>query len=120
MELSRKLAIYKAWVFCALSALSAISTRAETDPKFYAVMASAQVQTSPASITISWNADPNATGYSIARRNGSSWNDVANVGGSTTSWTDSNVSVGGSYEYRRALRWVTKVRASCSRALMRR
>lgn len=73
---------------------------AETDPKFYAVMVSAEVQTSPAKITLKWNSDGNATGYEISRRNGNSWSSVGSVGGSTTSWTDSNVSVGGAYEYR--------------------
>src|SRR5688500_13131150 len=99
MELKRKLGFRTSWVLGVLIVgLTALSARAETDPKFYTVMASAQVQTAPASITLKWNSDGNATGYSIARRNGSSWDSVANVSGSTLSWTDSNVSSGASYE----------------------
>jgi hypothetical protein len=82
-----------------LASVSVVS-RAETDPKFYAVMATADVQSSPAQITLRWNIDANATGYSIARRSGNSWSTVANLSGSTLSWTDQNVAAGGSYEYR--------------------
>lgn len=100
MELTRRLGLCKGWVLGLLIGVTALSARAENDPKFYTVMATAQVQTSPASITISWNSDTYATGYTIARRNGNSWGTVATVGGSTHAWTDSNVSVGNSYEYR--------------------
>ena len=74
--------------------------RAETDPKFYAVMVTAQVQSSPAKITLTWSGDARATGYTISRNSGGSWTTVGNVSGTTTSWTDSNVSNGASYEYR--------------------
>lgn len=90
------------WGLFCLMGLSVSTLRAETDPKFYAVMVSAQVQSSPAQITLRWGSDGNATGYSISRKpkgNGS-WSTVANVGGSTTSWTDTGVSNGGVYEYR--------------------
>ena len=63
-------------------------------------MVSAQVQSSPARITLSWSGDDRATGYTISRNSGGSWATVGNVGGTTTSWTDSNVSNGGTYEYR--------------------
>jgi hypothetical protein len=91
------------WVFRTFSILFAsvlLSARAETDPRYYAVMVSAQVQSSPAQIQLRWEGDNRATGYTIARRDGGSWNNVGNAGGSATSWTDSNVSVGGAYEYR--------------------
>jgi hypothetical protein len=74
--------------------------RADTDPKYYAVMVTAQVQSSPAQITLQWSSDGNATGYEISRNNGSGWNTVGSVGGGSSSWTDSNVSNGGAYEYR--------------------
>ena len=100
MELTTKLGIR--WVFgiFTAAAFAALTSRAETDPKFYAVMASAEVRTSPAQITLSWNQDPNAIGYTISRRNGNSWNTVATLPGSTLTWSDSNVSVGTTYEYR--------------------
>lgn len=63
-------------------------------------MISAQVQLSPAQIRLRWEGDPNATGYAISRRNGDSWSEVGNPGGSTTNWTDNNVSVAVPYEYR--------------------
>jgi hypothetical protein len=80
--------------------LSVVAARAETHPKFYTVMATAEVQGSPAQITLRWNSDPNATSYSIARRSGNGWTAVANLSGSSLAWTDQNVSNGGSYEYR--------------------
>jgi hypothetical protein len=78
----------------------AMEVRGDTDPKFYAVMATAQARTSPPQITLSWSADGNATGYEISRNNGGSWNVVASTDGNASSWTDSNVSEGGAYEYR--------------------
>lgn len=91
------------WVFrsLVLFALAAsLAVRAETDPKFYAVMVSAQVQASPAQIQLRWSADANATGYAISRRSGNSWSQVALIGGASTSWTDTSVAVGQAYEYR--------------------
>src|SRR5262245_40620229 len=72
----------------------------EVDPKYYAVMASAEVQSTPARITLRWEGDSQATGYSISRREGDSWQDVGRVGGDVTRWTDENVRDGGTYEYR--------------------
>ncbi|MDB6036398.1 MAG: hypothetical protein JWM99_239, partial [Verrucomicrobiales bacterium] len=46
-----------------LTAIITTTGFAETDPKFYAIQASAIVQAAPAQITLSWPADPNATGY---------------------------------------------------------
>ncbi len=71
------------------------------DPYYYAVQASATVSTSPARINLSWPADPAATGYTISRKafNSSSWTGVATLAGNATSWSDSNVAVGGTYEY---------------------
>src|SRR5688572_12182344 len=99
MELTRNPGLK--WLFGIASALVlSLATRAETDPKFYAVMANAEVQTSPAQVTLRWDAGSNATGYTIARRNGNSWSTVATLPGSALSWTDANVAVGGTYEYR--------------------
>ncbi|HYE29828.1 MAG TPA: fibronectin type III domain-containing protein [Methylomirabilota bacterium] len=83
---------------CFLSA----STQAETDPKYYAVEVSATVQASPAAITLTWVADPNASSYSIYRKavNSTSWSLLTTVAGSATTWTDYNVAVGQAYEYR--------------------
>src|SRR5688572_22178602 len=81
-------------------ALIPLLARAETDPKFYAVMTTADVQQSPASITLKWNADPNASGYSVARREGNSWQLQVTLPATALIWIDANVSAGRSYEYR--------------------
>ncbi len=80
--------------------VSLIPLRAEIDPKYYAVMTTADVQASPAQITLRWNSDANAASYSIARREGSGWSTVASLPASALSWTDVNVALGGRYEYR--------------------
>lgn len=98
MELTKKLGIWR--IAGVITLLFVCALRAETDPKFYTVMATAQVQASPARITLQWNADPSATAYTIARRNGDTWSTVANVSGATLNWSDSNVSAGSAYEYR--------------------
>src|SRR5689334_13369010 len=69
----------------------------------YAVQVSATVSKSPASITLSWPA-PTVTpsGYRIFRKaktDGSFSSQIATLGGSATSYTDTNVSVGTGYEY---------------------
>ena len=94
-----QLAFWAKWLL-GLTLLAAINLRAEIDPKYYAVMASATVQSSPAGITLKWSGDERATGYVVARKNGGSWSTIANLNGTATSFTDSNVSAGGLYEYR--------------------
>ena len=85
------LGFWAKWVM-GLMIVAGLTSRAETDPKYYAVMASATVQSSPAQITLKWSGDERATGYSVARKNGGSWNTIASLGGSDTSFTDSSVS----------------------------
>ena len=61
------------------------------------------MQTNPAQITLSWPADPRATGYDVYRklRDDVSWDTaVASLAGSATNYVDANVTVGGAYEYR--------------------
>lgn len=84
----------------AFAVSNVVPARAENDPYFYAVMVSAQVSSNPARITLSWAADNNATGYTIARKakTATSWTQVATIG-NVNSWTDSNVAVGQTYEY---------------------
>jgi hypothetical protein len=75
---------------------------AETDPKHYAVQASAIVQSEPAQITLQWTADGNATGYQIFRKGWSdtSWGAATSLPGGATQFTDRSVSRGTRYEYR--------------------
>src|SRR5215831_8768861 len=66
-----------------------------------AVEASANVQKTPPKITLTWPSNAQATGYAIYRKQFSdtSWgNPIANIG-AVTSWADTNVVVGASYEY---------------------
>src|SRR4051794_26155628 len=78
-------------------ALSAWAAR----PYGYAGKVSATGLTSPAQITLNWPSNIGATGYNISRKavTSSSWTPVVNLGGGATGWTDSNVSVGATYEY---------------------
>ena len=69
----------------------------------YAVRATATVQTSPPQITLTWENDPyGVTSFSVYRKSktATSWgNPIAVLSGTTLTYTDSNVSVGGAYEY---------------------
>jgi hypothetical protein len=67
----------------------------------YAVQMMALVQTNPPSITLSWVADPLVTGYQVYRklRDDRTWNTIASLSAGATSCVDSNVVVGGAYEY---------------------
>lgn len=82
-------------------ATSVRQNQAETNPRSYAVEVSAAVQAAPARITLRWSGDANATGYNIYRKapSATSWTHLAGVAGSATTWSDGNVSNGGSYEY---------------------
>src|ERR1041384_6833169 len=91
----------RSW-FVGIFALLAFAFSAKAvDPYYYAVQASATVSTSPAKITLSWPADAAATGYTISRKSfgATSWSQAATLAGSATTWSDSNVAVGGTYEY---------------------
>jgi hypothetical protein len=84
-----------------IGGLGSVNTHAETNPRFYAVEVSATVQPSPAQITLRWTSDVNAAGYNIYRKapSATSWSHITSLGASATTWTDSNVANGSSYEY---------------------
>ena len=89
---------------CSLSFLLSVAIQtaySDTDPKFYAVQASANVQVSPPQITLVWSPDSNATGYSVSRKSpgSSAWGGPSSLPGSATSFVDSSVSTGVAYEY---------------------
>ncbi len=85
---------------CVALGLVAQSAHA-TDPKWYAVQVSANVQASPAQITLSWPVDSNANSYTVYRKapTATSWSQIASLSGGTSSYTDSNVTPGQTYEY---------------------
>ncbi len=71
-------------------------------PENYAVEVSAAVQANPAQITLSWPADPNATGYFLSRklRDAVSWGSSVSLPTNAAGYVDTNnISVGGAYEY---------------------
>jgi len=70
--------------------------------KDYSVQVSASVQKSPAQITLTWPRDFNATGYTVYRKafNATAWGTGTALPGSATTYTDTGVSAGSSYEYR--------------------
>lgn len=62
-----------------------------------------EVQASPARITLKWLAHSNTTGFQVWRKpkGGATWGSaVASLGGTALEWTDNNVEVGVSYEYK--------------------
>jgi MBG domain (YGX type)/Bacterial Ig domain len=68
----------------------------------YSVQVSATVQTNPPQITLSWPADSLATGYDLYRktRDATDWGSSSGLAANATNYVDSNVVVGGAYEYR--------------------
>jgi hypothetical protein len=85
---------------CVLSIFT-LASRAEINPKYYAVEVSASVQAAPPQINLKWAPDGNSTGYTIYRKapNASSWSQITTLAGNATTWADLNVANGGSYEY---------------------
>jgi len=67
----------------------------------YSVRVSATVQTNPPQIALSWPADPLATGYALYRKslNATNWGSSDGLAANATNYVDTNVVVGGSYEY---------------------
>jgi hypothetical protein len=74
---------------------------AETSPRYYAVEASARVQSSPPKITLEWPADERATSYRVYRKplGASSWTPLGSLQGNGTVYTDTAVSAGSAFEY---------------------
>src|SRR5438477_4584170 len=73
----------------------------QISPKLYSVLASAQVQSDRAQITLQWPFDPDASVYFISRKaaDAGSWAQLVTLGGSATNFTDSSVTVPSVYEY---------------------
>lgn len=68
----------------------------------YAVQVSARVQVTPPQITLAWPADPDATAYTLYRksRDAASWDASTALPTNAIGYVDTNVAVGGTYEYR--------------------
>lgn len=81
---------------------SIFQSSAASDVRNRTVELSAFPASNPPSIQLEWVADPKATGYALYRRvpGDKSWAVRALVGAGRTNYTDTNVTVGASYEYR--------------------
>lgn len=69
----------------------------------YAVQISAVVQEAPPKVTLSWPSDPyGATNYTVYRktRDATSWGTGTSLSGTATNYVDTNVALGGTYEYK--------------------
>lgn len=87
-------------VWCALLTLLPVLQSADIPPKRFAVQLSAVVQESPPKISLVWPGDT-SNGYQVSRRTlDSGWSVLGNLGGGSTSFDDSNVTVGNRYEYK--------------------
>src|SRR5688500_6068712 len=84
-----------------ISLFAAVSTRG-LEPHQYAVDVTAAVQTAPAQVRLNWTVDPNATGYTVARKmpDALTWTSLASLPSSASGYTDGSVSIGSSFEYR--------------------
>ncbi|MEO6337016.1 MAG: hypothetical protein ABIP71_09405, partial [Verrucomicrobiota bacterium] len=78
------------------------TANSQTPRKLFSVQVSANVQASPPQINLVWPADLKAVGYAVFRKTkeAASWKSVANLSGSATSFSDSNVSNGDGFEYK--------------------
>lgn len=94
--------LYRASLLAGLLLVPALRSRADST-FVYAVQISATLQTNPPAITLSWVPDPyGATSYTIYRKSktATDWGDpVAQFDGSVSNYTDTSVSIGGTYEY---------------------
>ena len=86
-------------IWCLLSG-AGFSVKAQAVSDF-AVRVSALVQTNPARITLSWPSDTRATDYTVNRklRDDTVWGTGVALPAGATNYVDTNVVVGGAYEY---------------------
>lgn len=86
-----------------ISILTLSSSALADDTWNYAVQVSATVQTSPPKITLTWpqDLDYKPSSYTVYRKlaTDTSWGTGKALSGSTLSYSDTNVAVGGAYEY---------------------
>lgn len=87
--------------FLAFTLASTIFLKAQEVPaRKFTVRVTAAVQESPARITLSWPNEGDANSYTISRRTlTSGWQQIAQIGGGETSYSDGGVNVGVPYEY---------------------
>jgi hypothetical protein len=93
---------FRRWLFAVVLLLGSALSSWALVPKDFAVQLSASVNSSAPRITLSWPLDPLAVHYEISRKkqDGTQWNLLAVMTGSSITYADSRVSVGTIYEYR--------------------
>lgn len=79
-----------------------INLAVAVSPTDYALRANVTTQTNPASIILSWPTDNTALACSVYRksRDDISWDDPVPLSANATNYLDTEVALGGSYEYR--------------------
>jgi hypothetical protein len=89
------------WLALLLIGLFPASPRAELGSHDYSVELTAQVAQDPARIQLNWQADANATSYTVSRKllSENSFATLANLPAGALTWTDGAVSPGVVYEY---------------------
>src|ERR1051325_4087702 len=78
------------------------SARAQSTPRDYAVEVTASIMTAPPQVHLQWPADVNASSYAVSRKlpSATTWTSLTTLAGSASGYTDGNVTVGSSFEYR--------------------
>jgi len=90
-------------ILFSLCVLCHLITIAQSKAELVSVQLSANIQKSPAQITLNWVNDGSATGFTVYRRatTSSAWGSaIATLGASANSHIDNSVSVGVAYEYK--------------------
>lgn len=89
------------YFYMLLSLVLSLPAFGQRQARDFAVEASAQVQASPARITLTWPG-VSANSYTIFRKglNDGNWSQIGTAPGNATSFADNNVSVGNAYEYK--------------------
>jgi hypothetical protein len=95
----KRASLWAALFFAAVMPLQSVRAVEVVD---FAVQVSAAVQTSPPKITLSWPQGYAVSSYAVSRKafNSGTWTSLGALAGTATSFVDTNVSVGGAYEYR--------------------
>src|SRR5262249_47915716 len=93
----------KSFFVCGILGLLSGGSAPAVQTSDYAVQVSATSQASPPQITLSWPQDSSGAplSYIVSRklRDATFWDAGVSLPGTTTTYTDSNVTVGGAYEY---------------------
>jgi hypothetical protein len=102
VSIIRKVQRSGAWAALFVAVVVLQQSASAVEVKDFAVQVSATIQKSPPKITLSWPQGYAVSSYTVSRKpfNATSWSSLGTLSGSATSFSDSNVSIGNTYEYR--------------------